>query len=122
MEELLSQSKEVLGALIALAVAVGASALPVSKWVYRRHKAVRELEALQNQNQNQNTTTISMGGDPVHLQLQRMEQSIEHIETMLVLEGQVHHTQTSHLDGLRGEVAKLRDEIIELRIRTGGYK
>jgi len=147
MDNFLIQSKELLGLIIAAAIAVGAGAIPTGKWMYKKHKENAESNALKITNHNNidlgsssvgamrpntSTQTISHPGlnvsphvisdiipEAIVMQLQRMEKSIDHIETMLITEGHIHHTQTTYLDGLRNEVSKLREDIIELRIRIG---
>jgi hypothetical protein len=114
---MMETSWEIFGGIIATALGVGAAAIPTGRWLYKRNQICNELETMRNHNQN--TNMINVGTDPMQNQLQRMETSIEHIEEMLMYEGKVHHTQTSYLDGLRNEISKLRDEIIDLRIRTG---
>ena len=117
MNDLFTQGSELLGIIAAGALALGAGSVPAGKWLIRRNQAAKTLEAIQNRNTN--TNHINLGQDPVQMQLQRMERSIDHMEQMLITEGQIHHTQSSQLENLKNEISKLRDEIMELRISIG---
>jgi len=142
------ESPEILGVIIASATALGAGAIPTGKWMMKKHK--ENQEAMANKTTNNNTIALGSNARPVvdshfspfengggsynlhgqysdipeaiNLQLHRMEKGIAHIENLLITEGQVHHTQTTYLDGLRNEVSKLREDIIELRVRMGNNK
>jgi len=85
MEEFFNE--KVLGGLVAGALAIGASFLPIVKFFYRRHKSSQE-EAT---NANSNVITIGGGTDPSQIQYR--------------------------IERLEDRVDKIRDELTELRIK-----